>query len=347
MRLSRLLIMIATLALTCASVQAHVGAFSAAAESARRDFLPDLATASRLIERVTAGRVWENYDCARDAASGSCVDAFGVEIGRSGTTGVEHLYRGERWDANVAMYDLRARLYSPSNGRFLTQDSFVGFNQDPQSLHKYAFNHNDPVNRIDPSGHLSLIEVTTSQNIQAMVKIYNVGSFAVDLYTGGLAGGARAVAEEIVFGKLSKFRPIAKMSDEVLGLFSKVWSRGVNLKLGLRYNSDHLRHNMEQVFGKLPADHAPHHIVPSTSPAMKKLRDFGIDPNSPSNGVALPKLKDSGSLSAQHSGGHCRKYYDLVERLVSSANTKEDVVNVLALVRVELLSGAALVQGCT
>jgi hypothetical protein len=80
---------------------------------------------------------------------------------------------------------------------------------------------------------------------------------------------------------------------------------------------------------------------------MRKLRDFGIDPNSPSNGVALPKLKGSGSISAQHSGGHCRKYYELGERWVASANTKEDVVNVLALVRVELLSGAALVQGCT
>ncbi len=34
-------------------------------------------------------------------------DAFGVEIGRSGTTDIEHLYRGERFDANVSFYDLR------------------------------------------------------------------------------------------------------------------------------------------------------------------------------------------------------------------------------------------------
>jgi hypothetical protein len=29
-------------------------------------------------------------------------DAFGNEIARSGTTDLEHLYRGERWDANLA-----------------------------------------------------------------------------------------------------------------------------------------------------------------------------------------------------------------------------------------------------
>lgn len=180
----------------------------------------------------------------------------------------------------------------PASGRFTQRDSFAGFVSDPQSLHKYTANHNDPIGRVDPSGYFSLIELTSAQNIQTLVKIYDVGSFAVDLYTGGLTGGAKMVAEEIVFGKLSKFKPIANMSDQVIGLFSKVWSKGVNLKLGLRYNSDHLRHNMEQLFGKLPADHAPHHIVPSTSPAMKKLEDFGIDPNSPSNGVALPKLKN-------------------------------------------------------
>jgi RHS repeat-associated protein len=171
MRLSRLLTLFAALVLTCASVtaQAHVGPFGSAAETARRDFLPDLATASRVIERVTASRVWENYDCASNSASGSCVDAFGVEIGREGSTDVEHLYRGERWDAKVAAYDLRARLYMPGNGRFLTQDSFVGFSMDPQSLHKYGFNHNDPINRVDPSGHMSAIEFGTGVAVAAIL----------------------------------------------------------------------------------------------------------------------------------------------------------------------------------
>jgi hypothetical protein len=34
-------------------------------------------------------------------------------------------------------------------------DSFDGVPTEPQTLHKYTYAHNDPVNRFDPSGHLS------------------------------------------------------------------------------------------------------------------------------------------------------------------------------------------------
>jgi RHS repeat-associated protein len=50
---------------------------------------------------------------------------------------------------------LRARYYDPNVGRFATMDSFRGFSQDPVSLHKYAYGNMDPINNIDPSGHLS------------------------------------------------------------------------------------------------------------------------------------------------------------------------------------------------
>ena len=156
MPLSRLLVLLATLVLACASAQAHVGAFGSAAESARRGFLPDLGAASRVFARVTAGRVWENYDCADRSASALCVDAFGVEIGRSGTTDIAHLYRGERFDANVGFYDRRARLYNPAIGRFLTQDSFAGFSMDPASLHRFNYAQGDPVNAFDPSGNFAI-----------------------------------------------------------------------------------------------------------------------------------------------------------------------------------------------
>ena len=69
-------------------------------------------------------------------------------------------------------------------------------------------------------------------------------------------------------------------------------------------------------------------------------------PNSPSNGVALPQNKDLG-ISAQHSGRHCSQYYDFIERLILGAHDKTDVVNALALIRQELLSGAIVVQHCT
>jgi len=35
-------------------------------------------------------------------------------------------------------------------------DPFAGNNQDPQSLHKYLYVHNNPVMNIDPSGNMTL-----------------------------------------------------------------------------------------------------------------------------------------------------------------------------------------------
>ena len=92
-------------------------------------------------------------------------DAFGNEIRRNGNADVEHLYRGERYDASAETYDLRARLYSPALGRFLTQDSFGGFGGEPRSLHKYTYTHDDPVNGIDPSGHMNMQELSLGMQI--------------------------------------------------------------------------------------------------------------------------------------------------------------------------------------
>src|SRR5258706_3514225 len=38
-------------------------------------------------------------------------------------------------------------------GRFWTMDTFEGDQEDPQSLQKYIYTRNQPVNRIDPSGN--------------------------------------------------------------------------------------------------------------------------------------------------------------------------------------------------
>jgi hypothetical protein len=46
-----------------------------------------------------------------------------------------------------------ARMYNVNTGRFITMDTFEGDQQDPQSLHKYVYCANNPVNNIDPSGN--------------------------------------------------------------------------------------------------------------------------------------------------------------------------------------------------
>ena len=69
------------------------------------------------------------------------------------------LYAGEQYDTSGQMYYNRARYYNPLNGTFNRTDPYAGNTQDPQSLHKYAYCHNNPVNAIDPSGEFSITEV--------------------------------------------------------------------------------------------------------------------------------------------------------------------------------------------
>jgi len=83
-------------------------------------------------------------------------DAYGIPLtppGSIGTTRNHYRYTGEQWDADLKLYYLRARYYSPYDGRFITMDSFEGHENDPLSLHKYLYAHANPVNGTDPTGH--------------------------------------------------------------------------------------------------------------------------------------------------------------------------------------------------
>ncbi|MEA3346906.1 MAG: RHS repeat-associated core domain-containing protein [Candidatus Auribacterota bacterium] len=89
-------------------------------------------------------------------------DAFGNEIASTGDTPNNYKYCGEQYDPNVGFYYLRARYYNPSVGRFTTTDPYQGSIYDPPSLHKYLYCHGNPVDNIDPSGMMTLLEVQVS-----------------------------------------------------------------------------------------------------------------------------------------------------------------------------------------
>ena len=92
-------------------------------------------------------------------------DGYGVMLGDSSQPAdnaqTNLLYCGEQYDSSIDQYYLRARYYDPLNGRFNQMDTFKGDQQDPQSLHKYLYCHNDPINGIDPSGLMTLGEIIT------------------------------------------------------------------------------------------------------------------------------------------------------------------------------------------
>ncbi|CAH2715098.1 hypothetical protein BACCIP111895_02282 [Neobacillus rhizosphaerae] len=63
-------------------------------------------------------------------------------------------YTGKNYDPAAGLMDYSARWYSPTIGRFLTEDTVIGDLSNPQSLNRYAYVMNNPVNMVDPSGRV-------------------------------------------------------------------------------------------------------------------------------------------------------------------------------------------------
>ena len=57
-------------------------------------------------------------------------------------------YTGQAWLPEIGLYDYRARVYSPTLGRFLQTDP-IGYGDGPNW---YNYVRSDPVNKIDPLG---------------------------------------------------------------------------------------------------------------------------------------------------------------------------------------------------
>ncbi len=170
----------------------------------------------------------DGHDSTRQLATSSGVvtdyygyDAFGIMLGGNPTSSnpsaTKMLYSGEQFDSSLGLYNQRARFYDPGTGRFTTMDTYEGSPQDPQSLHKYLYCSDNPVNYHDPSGHQDLAEVMTAVAITGIIlaigtsvafAVFNSGSFpdaamvGVSVSISGFAPGIDVLnlAQQALFG---------------------------------------------------------------------------------------------------------------------------------------------------
>lgn len=87
---------------------------------------------------------------------------------------------------------LHARYYDPQIRRFISADNitFLGVGSTIQSLNLFAYCENNPINKVDSSGHFSWKDVAI---IACCVVIVALAALIV-IGTGGAAGGGIALA---------------------------------------------------------------------------------------------------------------------------------------------------------
>lgn len=79
-------------------------------------------------------------------------------------------FNAESTDALTGLQYLRARYYNSKTGRFTSADTYLGEITDPLSRNLYLYTKNDPVNYVDPSGHLFETITKIAQTVQNMVQ---------------------------------------------------------------------------------------------------------------------------------------------------------------------------------
>jgi len=62
-------------------------------------------------------------------------------------------FTGQKENMELGLLYYNARFYAPGLGRFLSADSIVPNPTNPQSLNRYSYTRNSPLNLIDPTGH--------------------------------------------------------------------------------------------------------------------------------------------------------------------------------------------------
>ena len=130
-------------------------------------------------------------------------DSYGVMLGQTADVQASQatslLYSGEQFDTTLQQYYLRARYYNQANGQFSSLDPYSGNKHDPQSLHKYAYCHADPVNGIDPSGKASFL---LSGTMITSVIIGTIGGIVTGTMFGNMYGSKAKWKYILLFGGL-------------------------------------------------------------------------------------------------------------------------------------------------
>jgi len=136
------------------------------------------------------------FDSTGTLQSAFAFDGFGVPSPLTTADKPEPLYEGRNLDTQTNLYYFGARYYDPGTGTFLTPDSKLGARNKlvPGAWNRFAFELNNPVNQLDPTGHHSIWSyIALGVGAVAMVAV----TAAAIVLTLPTAGASDAVAGEL------------------------------------------------------------------------------------------------------------------------------------------------------
>jgi RHS repeat-associated protein len=135
-------------------------------------------------------------------------DEYGIPDTASGddiATKGRFRYTGQAWIPELGMYYYKARIYSPTIGRFLQTDP-IGYDD---GMNMYAYVGNDPINGVDPTGlygGLSCMTCTEIWSAYSSVKVdrSESASSISDRFSELNSGDFSSEKEGAVAGKVAK-----------------------------------------------------------------------------------------------------------------------------------------------
>jgi len=104
---------------------------------------------TRFLHDDWQGSIVATADCSGNRAAVNAYDEYGIPAAANSG---RFQYTGQAWLREIGLYYYKARIYSPTLGRFLQTDP-IGYDDQ---VNLYAYVGNDPVNGSDPTGRCCL-----------------------------------------------------------------------------------------------------------------------------------------------------------------------------------------------